>query len=155
MADTSSTDIPSSQMSLLEAVRSGLIEEMDRDERVIVFGMDVATLGGVFRVTSGLLERFGPNRIFDTPMAEGAIAGACVGLAIGGMVPVAEIQFLGFAQQAFHQIGPQLGRFRFRSRGRYHVQATIRAPYGGGVRTAEFHPDAIETLFVHTPGLKV
>ncbi len=143
------------EMSILEAIRNALIEEMDRDERVIVFGMDVARLGGVFRVTRGLLERFGPDRVFDTPLAEGSIVGAALGLAVGGMVPVAEIQFLGFTQQAFHQIGPQLGRYRFRSRGRFNVQATIRAPYGGGVRTPEFHPDAIESMFAHTPGLKV
>jgi pyruvate dehydrogenase E1 component beta subunit len=146
---------PGKDMSILEAIRTGLIEEMDRDERVIVLGMDVATLGGVFRVTRGLLKRFGPDRVFDTPLSEGAIVGAALGLAIGGMVPVAEIQFLGFTQQAFHQLGPQLGRYRFRSRGRYNVQATIRAPYGGGVRTPEFHPDAIESMFAQMPGLKV
>jgi pyruvate dehydrogenase E1 component beta subunit len=145
----------SPELSILEAIRAALTHEMDRDERVIVFGMDVAALGGVFRVTRGLLERFGPDRVFDTPLAEGSIVGAALGLAVGGMVPVAEIQFLGFTQQAFHQIGPQLGRYRFRSRGRFHVQATIRAPYGGGVRTPEFHPDAIESMFAHIPGLKV
>ncbi|HKV89292.1 MAG TPA: alpha-ketoacid dehydrogenase subunit beta [Candidatus Dormibacteraeota bacterium] len=142
-------------MSILEAIRSALVDEMERDERVIVLGMDVAKLGGVFRVTKGLEKRFGGERVFDTPLAEGAIVGAALGLALAGMVPVAEIQFLGFTQQAFHQIGPQLARYRFRSRGRYHVQATIRAPYGGGVRTPEFHPDAIESMFAHTPGLKV
>ncbi len=141
--------------SILEAIRSALIEEMDRDQRVIVLGMDVARLGGVFRVTRGLLDRFGPDRVFDTPLAEGAVVGASLGLAIGGMVPVAEIQFLGFTQQAFQQIGPQLARYRYRSRGRYNAQVTIRAPYGGGVRTPEFHPDAIESMFAHTPGLKV
>ena len=104
---------------MLEAIRSALIEEMDRDERVLVFGMDVGRLGGVFRITRGLQARFGPERVVDMPLAEGAIVGASLGLAIGGMVPVAEIQFLGFTHQAFHQIGPQLARFRFRSRGRY------------------------------------
>ncbi|HEY1421117.1 MAG TPA: alpha-ketoacid dehydrogenase subunit beta [Candidatus Dormibacteraeota bacterium] len=141
--------------SILEAIRSALLEEMERDERVMVLGMDVGRLGGVFRVTRGLQDRFGAERVVDTPLAEGAIVGASLGLAIGGMVPVAEVQFLGFTQQAFHQIGPQLGRYRFRSRGRYHAQVTIRAPYGGGVRTPEFHPDAIESLFTQTPGVKV
>lgn len=142
-------------MSIIEAITAALAYEMEADERVIVLGMDVGTLGGVFRATKGLLERFGSERVFDTPLSEGAIVGATLGLAVAGMVPVAEIQFLGFTQQAFHQIGPQLGRYRFRSRGRYNVQATIRAPYGGGVRTPEFHPDAIESMFAHTPGLKV
>jgi pyruvate dehydrogenase E1 component beta subunit len=145
----------SAQISILEAIRGALFEEMGRDDRVMVLGMDVGRLGGVFRVTRGLLEKYGPERVVDTPLAEGAIVGASLGLAIGGMVPVAEIQFLGFTHQAFHQIGPQLGRYRFRSRGRYHAQVTIRAPFGGGVRTPEFHPDAIEAQFSQTPGVKV
>src|SRR5438309_4759676 len=145
----------SRDMSILEAIRSALIEEMERDERVMVLGMDVGQLGGVFRVTRGLKDRFGAERVVDTPLAEGAIVGASLGLAIGGMIPVAEIQFLGFTHQAFHQIGPQLARFRFRSRGRFHAQVTIRAPFGGGVRTPEFHPDAIEAQFSHVPGIKI
>jgi pyruvate dehydrogenase E1 component beta subunit len=143
------------ELSILEAIRAALIEEMDRDERVMVLGMDVGQLGGVFRVTRGLLEKFGPERVFDTPLAEGAIVGASLGLAIGGMVPVAEVQFLGFTHQAFHQIGPQLARYRFRSRGRFSAQVTIRAPFGGGTRTPEFHPDAIEAQFVQAPGVKI
>ena len=141
--------------SILEAIRGALFAEMARDERVVVLGMDVGRLGGVFRVTQGLQERYGPDRVVDTPLAEASIIGASLGLAIGGMVPVAEIQFLGFTHQAFHQIGPQLGRYRFRSRGRYHAQVTIRAPFGGGVRTPEFHPDAIEAQFAQTPGIKI
>ena len=143
------------ELSILEAVREALFEEMGRDERVMVLGMDVGRLGGVFRVTRGLMERYGPDRVVDTPLAEAAIVGASLGLAIGGMVPVAEIQFLGFTHQAFHQIGPQLARYRFRSRGRFNAQVTIRAPFGGGVRTPEFHPDAIESQFTQAPGLKV
>ncbi len=141
-------------MSIIEAIRSTLISEMERDERVVLLGEDVGTLGGVFRVTRGLQERF-PTRVFDTPLAEGAIVGAAIGLAIGGLVPVAEIQFLGFTQQAFHQIGPQLARYRFRSRGRYHCQVTLRAPFGGGTRTPEFHPDSLEAQFAQAPGLKI
>jgi pyruvate dehydrogenase E1 component beta subunit len=89
------------------------------------------------------------------PLAEGAIIGSSIGLALGGMVPVAEIQFLGFTHQAMHQIGPQLGRYRYRSRGRYSCPVTVRAPFGGGVRTPEFHPDAIEAQFVQQPGIKI
>jgi len=142
-------------MSILEAIRSAIFEEMERDERVMVLGMDVGRLGGVFRVTRGLMDRFGSERVVDTPLAEGAIIGSSIGLAIGGMIPIAEIQFLGFTQQAFHQIGPQLARCRFRSRGRFHAQVTIRAPFGGGARTPEFHPDSIEAMFSQAPGLKV
>lgn len=152
--DESSTQ-PTHELSIVEAIRSTLLSEMERDDRVMVLGMDVGQLGGVFRATHGLLSRFGPERVVDTPMSEGAIVGASLGLAIGGMVPVAEIQFLGFTHQAFHQIGFQLGRFRFRSRGRYHAQVTIRAPFGGGIRTPEFHPDAIEAQFTQTPGIQV
>lgn len=143
------------ELSILEAIRAALFDEMGRDERVIVLGMDVGRLGGVFRVTRGLLERYGSDRVVDTPLAEASIVGASLGLAIGGLVPVPEIQFLGFTHQAFHQIGPQLARYRFRSRGRFNAQVTIRAPFGGGVRTPEFHPDAIEAQFSQTPGVKV
>lgn len=141
--------------SILEAIRSALSDEMERNERVVILGMDVGRLGGVFRATQGLQSRFGPDRVVDTPMSEGAIVGASLGLAIGGMVPVAEIQFLGFTHQAYHQIGFQLARYRFRSRGRYHAQVTIRAPFGGGTRTPEFHADSIEAQFTQTPGIKV
>src|SRR5947209_9239670 len=143
------------ELNMVEALRSTLRSEMERDERVMVLGMDVGRLGGVFRVTQGLLERFGPERVVDMPLAEGAIIGSSIGLAIGGMIPVPEIQFLGFTHQAMHQIGPQLGRYRYRSRGRFSCPVTIRAPFGGGVRTPEFHPDAIEAQFVQQPGIKI
>jgi pyruvate dehydrogenase E1 component beta subunit len=143
------------ELNVIEAVRDALAFEMERDERVIVLGLDVGRLGGVFRATQGLRDRFGADRVVDTPLAEGAIVGSALGLAISGLVPVAEIQFLGFSAQAFHQIGPQLGRYRYRSRGRYHAQVTIRAPFGGGVKTPEFHPDAVEAQFVQAPGVKI
>jgi pyruvate dehydrogenase E1 component beta subunit len=143
------------QRNVLEAINSALDEEMSRDPRVMVLGLDVGKLGGVFRATSGLLEKHGAQRVVDTPLAEASIIGASLGLAISGMVPVAEIQFLGFTAQAFHQIGPQLARYRARSRGRYHCQVTIRAPFGGGIHSPEFHSDAVEAQFVQSPGLKV
>jgi pyruvate dehydrogenase E1 component beta subunit len=143
------------ELNIVEAIRDALAFEMERDERVLLLGLDVGRLGGVFRATQGLLDRFGPDRVVDTPLAEAGIVGSALGLAISGLVPVAEVQFLGFTHQAFHQIGPQLGRYRYRSRGRYHAQVTIRAPFGGGVRTPEFHPDAVEAQFVQTPGVKV
>ncbi len=143
------------QMNMVEAIRHTLASEMERDERVIVLGLDVGALGGVFRASSGLLERFGERRVINTPLAEGAIVGASLGLAVSGLIPVPEIQFLGFTHQAFHQIGPQLGRYRYRSRGRFNTQVTIRAPFGGGVRTPEFHADAIEAQLAQAPGVKI
>lgn len=141
--------------SMLAAIRDTLFDEMDRDERVVLFGEDVGHNGGVFRVTEGLLDKFGEARVFDVPLAESAIAGAAVGLSIAGLVPIAEIQFGGFTMQAYHQIVGQLARMRYRSRGRFHCPVTIRAPYGGGVRTPELHADSVEAPYVHTPGLKV
>jgi len=143
------------QRNVLEAIHSALDEEMSTDPRVMVLGLDVGKLGGVFRATSGLLEKHGAQRVVDTPLAEASIIGASLGLAISGMVPVAEIQFLGFTAQAFHQIGPQLARYRARSRGRYHCQVTIRAPFGGGIHSPEFHSDAAEAQFVQSPGIKI
>jgi pyruvate dehydrogenase E1 component beta subunit len=143
------------QRNVLEAINNALDEEMERDPRVMVLGLDVGKLGGVFRATTGLLEKHGAARVVDTPLAEASIIGASLGLAISGMVPVAEIQFLGFTAQAFHQIGPQLARYRSRSRGSYHCQVTIRAPFGGGISSPEFHSDAVEAQFVQSPGIKV
>jgi pyruvate dehydrogenase E1 component beta subunit len=141
--------------NVVEAINNALDEEMARDPRVMVLGLDVGRLGGVFRTTAGLQEKYGENRVIDTPLAEGGIVGTSIGLAVSGLVPVAEIQFLGFTPQGYHQIGPQLGKFRQRSRGRYHCQVTVRAPYGGGLRNAEFHSDAVEAPFVQWPGIKV
>src|ERR1700730_3401094 len=143
------------QRNVVEAIHDALDQEMERDPRVMLLGLDVGRLGGVFRTTSGLIEKFGSKRVVDTPLAEAGIVGASLGLALSGMVPVAEIQFLGFTAQAFHQIGPQLGKYRQRSGGRYHCQVTVRAPFGGGIRSPEFHSDAVEAQFVQTPGIKV
>jgi pyruvate dehydrogenase E1 component subunit beta len=143
------------ERNIVEAINSALVDEMEADPRVMVLGLDVGKLGGVFRTTSGLVEKFGAARVIDTPLAEASIVGASLGLALAGMVPVAEIQFLGFTAQGFHQIGPQLGKYRQRSRGRYHCQVTIRAPFGGGIKSPEFHSDAVEAQFVQTPGIKI
>ena len=144
-----------SEMNILEAIRDALKLEMARDERVIVLGEDVGLLGGVFRATDGLQQFFGSHRVVDTPLAESVIAGSALGLAISGLVPVAEIQFLGFTQQAFHQICQQIARFRFRTRGAHPMQITLRAPFGGRVRTPELHSDSMEAQFAQAPGLKI
>jgi pyruvate/2-oxoglutarate/acetoin dehydrogenase E1 component len=141
--------------SMIEAIRVTLEDEMARDERVMVLGEDVGTQGGVFRATEGLQARFGAERVVDTPVAEAGIIGASIGLATAGMVPVAELQFLGFAHQAFHQIGFQLGRFRYRTLGRFPLQVTIRAPYGGAVHAPELHSDAFEAMLANAPGIKI
>jgi len=120
-----------------------------------VIGEDVGALGGVFRATDGLLAEFGPDRVVDMPLAEAVIIGSGIGLALSGLRPVVEIQFLGFAHQAFHQIGQQVARMRYRSQGRFAVPIVIRAPFGGGVRTPEMHSDAFEAYYTHIPGLKV
>src|SRR5260221_189959 len=143
------------ELTVVEAVNQALALEMARDKRVVVFGEDVGRSGGVFRATDGLFARHGANRVIDTPLSEGVIAGAAIGLAMAGWVPVAEIQFLGFAHNGFNQVVDQLARVRYRSAGRFSAQVTIRAPYGGGVRAPEFHTDAFEAHFAHAPGLKV
>lgn len=143
------------KMTMIQAINQALGLAMERDERVMVLGEDVGRNGGVFRATEGLIDRFGESRVVDTPLAESAIVGSSVGLAIGGMRPVAEIQFFGFIYETMDQIGTQASRIRFRSQGRYHVPMVVRAPFGGGVRTPEIHSDSLEAFFAHTPGIKV
>ena len=143
------------ERTVVEAVNDALALEMERDERVLVLGEDVGLTGGVFRATDGLYQRFGKERVIDTPLAEGVIAGAAIGLAMAGWVPVAEIQFLGFAHNGFNQFVDQLARVRYRSAGRFSAPVTVRAPYGGGVRAPELHSDGFEAHFAHAPGLKV
>lgn len=128
---------------------------MRRDERVLILGEDVAVNGGVFRATEGLLEEFGPSRVMDTPLAEAAIVGAAAGLAVNGMIPVAEIQFMSFIYPAYEQLVSHVSRIRMRSQSRFTVPMVVRAPYGGGIRAPELHCDSPEVLFAHTPGLKV
>jgi pyruvate dehydrogenase E1 component beta subunit len=144
-----------SVMSMLEAIRDAIGMAMSADDRVIVLGQDVGKLGGIFRATDGLLGKFGDKRVIDMPLAEGVIVGSALGLAVSGLRPIAEIQFLGFAQQAFHQIVQQVARMRYRSGGRFAASMVIRAPFGGGVRTPELHADAIESQFAQAQGLRV
>lgn len=144
-----------SAKTMIEGIRECLRQEMESDDHVVVLGEDIATLGGVFRATEGLLKQFGPDRVMNMPLAEGVIVGSGIGLALSGLRPVVEVQFLGFGHQAFHQICQQAARIRYRSQGRFGVPLVIRAPFGGGVRTPELHSDAVEALYTHTPGLKV
>ncbi|WP_008338680.1 alpha-ketoacid dehydrogenase subunit beta [Alicyclobacillus acidocaldarius] len=143
------------QMTMIQAITHALDLELARDERVLVFGEDVGKNGGVFRATEGLQQKYGPNRVFDTPLAESGIIGLANGLAIQGFRPVPEIQFFGFVFEAFDQIAGQLARTRYRTGGRYTAPVTIRSPFGGGVHTPEMHADSLEGLFVQTPGIKV
>jgi len=143
------------EMTMVQAVNAALAHELERDPRVMVLGEDVGKNGGVFRATDGLQARFGEQRVVDTPLAELGIVGTAVGLAASGLAPVAEIQFLGFAYQAMAEIAGQAARMRMRSQGAIPCRMVIRSPYGGGVRAPELHSDAIETMFVNSPGLKV
>ncbi len=142
-------------ITIAEAINQALTYEMAHDEDVIVFGEDVATNGGVFRVTVGLLEKFGPERVLDTPLAETMIAGIAVGMACQGLKPVAEFQFLGFIYSGFDNIINHASRYRNRTRGRLHCPIVYRAPYGGGIHAPEHHSDSTEALFAHIPGLRV
>jgi pyruvate dehydrogenase E1 component beta subunit len=145
----------SEKLTLAQAVNHGLAQEMERDPNVLVMGEDVGVDGGVFRVTEGLLEKFGPDRVMDTPLAESAIIGAAIGLAVAGFRPVCEIQFTGFVYPALNQLFAHVARYRNRSRGRYPLPMVIRMPYGGGIHPPEHHSESYEALFAHTPGLKV
>ena len=142
-------------VNIRNAVNMGLREGMKRDRRVVVFGEDVAKNGGVFQVTRGLYDEFGPDRVFDTPLAELGIGGIFVGLSIGGLIPVAEFQFDNFSLPAFDQIFSHIARMRNRTRGRYAPRGIIRFPYGAGIRPPELHSESPEAYFSHTPGLKV
>ena len=143
------------KLTKVNAINLALRQEMERDDDVVVLGEDVGVDGGVFRVTDGLLKKFGEQRVIDTPLAEGAIVGMAVGMAIYGLKPIPEIQFSGFAFQAFHQVENHAARYRARTRGRYHIQMVLRMPYGGGVRALEHHSESEEAYYAHTPGLKV
>ena len=140
---------------MVQALNLALQQEMEKDDRVIILGEDVGVDGGVFRVTDGLINRFGDQRVLDTPLAESAIVGMSIGMAVYGLKPVCEIQFSGFSYQNFHQIENHAARMRWRSRGRYTVSMVLRTPYGGGVRALEHHSESREVYWAHTPGLKM
>jgi len=143
------------QLNMVKAINRALDEAMRECDDVIIMGEDVGQDEGVFRVTEQLMERYGSDRVIDTPLAEGAIVGTAVGLCLYGLRPVCEMQFSGFAYQAYHQIEGHLSRYRNRTRGRYQMAAVVRMPYGGGIRAIEHHSESREALYAHNPGLKV
>lgn len=142
-------------ITLAEAVTQAIAHEMEHDHDVIIMGEDIATNGGVFRTTVGLLEQFGEQRVIDTPLAESMIAGLAVGMATQGLKPIAEFQFLGFIYSAFDHIISHASRMRSRTRGRLHCPIVFRAPYGGFIHAPEHHSESTEALFAHIPGLRV
>jgi 2-oxoisovalerate dehydrogenase E1 component subunit beta len=146
---------PTRTLTLIEAVREALLEEMERDERVVVLGEDIGPLGGVFRATDGLLARFGPQRVIDTPMMELGIAGLAVGMAMRGLRPVAEIQFADFMHAAADHIMSDAARMRYRTAGDWDAPLVIRTAYGGGLRGGPYHSQSVEAFYCHLPGLRV
>jgi pyruvate dehydrogenase E1 component beta subunit len=143
------------EMTIVKAINAGIRKAMADNDKVLVFGQDVAALGGVFRVTEGILAEFGPKRIFNSPIAEAGIVGTGIGLAMRGYRPVAEIQFDGFVFPAFNQITTQLAKMHNRSEGATKMPMVIRIPYGGGIGAIEHHSESPEAYFAHTPGLRV
>jgi len=143
------------KITLIEAVTMALAHEMERDESVVILGEDVGVNGGVFRATAGLQQRFGPDRVMDSPLAEAMIAGASIGMAAQGMKPVCEMQFMGFIYPAVDQMINHAGRMRHRTRGRLHCPMVLRAPFGGGIHAPEHHSESTEALFAHMPGIRV
>ncbi len=144
-----------SEMNMVQAINDALQLEMGRDDRVIVMGEDVGKVGGVFRVTSGLYDRFGEDRVIDTPLSEGGIIGAAIGMALYGLVPIPEIQFSDFIWPAYDQIVSELAKYRYRSGGEYPANMVIRTPVGGGIRGGHYHSQHPEASFIHHAGLKV
>ena len=142
-------------LTVVEAVRQALAEELRRDPAVFVMGEDIGVRGGVFLATQGLLEEFGEERVIDTPLAESSIAGIAMGAAMQGMRPVAEIQFADFAWPTMNQLVGEAARARYGTAGALHVPMVVRMPYGGHVRGGLFHSQSVEAYFAHTPGLKV
>ncbi len=144
-----------SSLTMVDALNRALHEAMEADDRVVLLGEDVAQTGGVFRVTSGLLEKFGEERVVDTPLAEAGIVGSAIGMAMYGLLPIVEIQFDVFVYPGFEQIVVHAARLAWRTKGEVPASIVIRIPYGGGVRAPELHSDSPEALFAHVPGLKV
>jgi len=143
------------ELNMAKAINLALREAMDSDDDILLFGEDVGVDGGVFRITDGLLDRYGEQRVFDTPVAETGINGLCVGMAIGGLRPVCELQFSGFSYMGLHQLEMHAARYRWRTRGRFTMPITFRIPYGAGVHALEHHSESKEVLYAHIPGLKM
>ena len=143
------------KLNMVQAINLALREEMERDDRTVILGEDVGKDGGVFRITEGLYEQFGPERVVDTPLAESGIVGAAIGMAVYGLRPVAEIQFMGFIYPAIDQIFSHAARIRSRSRGRFTCPMVVRTPYGAGIKAPELHSESTEALFCHMTGIKV
>src|SRR5712691_9957207 len=143
------------KLNMVKALNLALFQAMEHDADVLVLGEDVGVDGGVFRVTDDLQRKFGGKRVIDSPLAEAAIIGTAVGMALYGLKPVCEIQFSGFAFQCFHQIENHCARYRARSQGRFHIPMVVRMPYGGGVRALEHHSESEEQFYAHIPGLKM
>jgi len=143
------------QMNLVQAINDALKLEMKRDPRVVVLGEDVGRVGGVFRVTQGLWDEFGDDRVVDTPLSEGGILGTAIGMALYGLVPVPEIQFADFIFPGYDQIVSELAKMRWRSGGEYSAKMVVRTPIGGGIRGGLYHSQSPESLFIHVAGLKV
>ncbi len=143
------------EMNMAKSINLALFEAMEKDSRVVVLGQDVGVDEGVFRITEGLHAKFGDKRVFDTPLAESGIVGTSIGMAINGLLPVAEIQFAGFDYYAYQQLESHAARFRNRTRGRVTVPMVMRAPSGAGIRALEHHSESREAIYCHTPGLKV
>jgi 2-oxoisovalerate dehydrogenase E1 component beta subunit len=142
-------------MNMVQAINDALRHEMRRDDRVVVLGEDVGKVGGVFRVTQGLWDEFGDDRVIDTPLSEGGIVGTAIGMALYGLVPVPEIQFADFIYPAYDQIVSELAKMRWRSGGEYSAKMVVRTPVGGGIRGGLYHSQSPESLFIHVAGLKV
>ena len=142
-------------LTLIEAINLALVHEMARDNDVVVLGEDVGVDGGVFRATLGLLERFGSERVIDTPLAEGLIAGMAIGMAVQGLKPVAEIQFSGFGYAVIDQILNHAGRMRHRTQGRLSCPMVLRTPCGAGIHAPEHHSESPEAMFAHIPSIRV
>jgi pyruvate dehydrogenase E1 component beta subunit len=142
-------------INMVQALTSALDHALEADETVVVYGEDVGVEGGVFRVTQGLQEKYGSERVFDSPLAESGIAGTAVGMAAAGLRPVVEMQFSGFSYPAFNQVISHVSRLRNRTRGRYAMPIVIRMPYGGGINAIEHHSESMEALYAHIPGLQV
>jgi 2-oxoisovalerate dehydrogenase E1 component subunit beta len=143
------------EKNVVQTIHDTLWEEMKDDDRVVILGEDVGARGGVFRVTAGFLDEFGEDRVIDTPLAESGIVGTAIGMAMHGMLPIAEIQFADFIHPAFDQLVSEAARIRYRSNGAFNVPMVVRAPYGGGVHGALYHSQSIEAFYGHVPGLKV